>query len=247
MTERNEFIPDKNDLLKALAVNELTITAQFTQSSNCTFLAQVGKGCDSFPAVYKPQDGEAALWDFPKGTLCQREVAAFLISEALGWDLVPPTVFREQAPLGKGALQLFIKHDPQLHYFSFDEATRQRLKPVVLFDLIVNNADRKSGHVLLDDQNHLWLIDHGTCFHQEFKLRSVIWEFAGQDIPLNLKADIQKLAEALAENHMLKSDLSRLISGQEIRALQTRIKILLKLGSFPYPDKNRRTIPWPPI
>ena len=247
MTERNEFIPDKNDLLKALAVNELTITAQFTQSSNCTFLAQVGKGCDSFPAVYKPQDGEAALWDFPKGTLCQREVAAFLISEALGWDLVPPTVFREQAPLGKGALQLFVKHDPQLHYFSFDEATRQRLKPAVLFDLIVNNADRKSGHVLLDDQNHLWLIDHGTCFHQEFKLRSVIWEFAGQNIPLNLKADIRKLAETLAGNNMLKGDLSCLISGQEICVLQTRIKILLQLSSFPYPEKNRRTIPWPPI
>jgi len=174
-------------------------------------------------------------------------VAAYFLSENLGWDLVPPTVFRRKAPLGPGALQLFVDHDPNQHYFSFDEKTRQLLKPAVLFDLILNNADRKGGHILLDENNHLWLIDHGTTFHTEFKLRSVVWEFAGQEIPDYLLSDIQRLGQDLANNANLKKELLQLLSKSEFHALQTRINILLQLKTFPFPDKNRRTIPWPPL
>jgi uncharacterized repeat protein (TIGR03843 family) len=247
MADRKYDPSNKKDILKILAEGKMTITGQFMRSSNYTFLARLENGQDVIQAVYKPQKGETLLWDFPAGTLCLREVAAFLVSEHLAWDLVPPTVFRKGAPLGKGALQLFVEHDPQLHYFSFEQKTKQRLKPTVLFDLIINNADRKAGHILLDRHDHLWLIDHGTCFHTEFKHRSVVWEFAGQDIPNRLKEDIQQLARALENEQQIKQDFARFISPAEIRAMQTRINILLQLSAFPFPEENRRTIPWPPI
>ena len=237
----------KEKILTALQKGDLTVTGQFMQSSNYTFLSQVKYQNLEFQAVYKPQKGETPLWDFPEGTLCKREVAAYFLSENLGWDLVPPTVFRRKAPLGRGALQVFVDHDPNLHYFSFDEKTHQRLKPAVLFDLILNNADRKGGHILLDENNHLWLIDHGTTFHTEFKLRSVVWEFAGQEIPDHLLSEIRRLEQDLACNKNLIKGLNQLLSEDELHALQTRVKILLQLKTFPFPDKNRRTIPWPPL
>ena len=239
--------PNKADYLKTLTEGELTITGQFMHSSNYTFLVQVNNGALNIPAVYKPQKGETPLWDFPAGTLCQREAAAFLVSEALGWELVPPTVFRKKAPLGKGAVQLFIEHNPKLHYFSFPAEVRKRLKPAALFDLIINNADRKGSHILLDEQSHLWLIDHGTCFHRDFKHRSVIWDFAGQTIPEEFKNDLQHLLTRINEDKPFINDLAAFISREEIHALKTRIKILVELNTFPYPEKNRRTIPWPPI
>ena len=237
----------KEKILTALQKGDLTVTGQFMQSSNYTFLSRVKYQDLEFQAVYKPQKGETPLWDFPEGTLCKREVAAYFISENLGWDLVPPTVFRRKAPLGLGALQLFVDHDPNQHYFSFDEKNRQRLKPAVLFDLILNNADRKGGHILLDGKNHLRLIDHGTTFHTEFKLRSVVWDFAGQEIPESLLSVIEHLGKDLSNNANIKKELLRLLSESELLALQTRINILLQLKTFPFPDKNRRTIPWPPL
>jgi len=241
------LVDNKKKILTALQKGDLTVTGQFMKSSNYTFLGQVKYQELEFQAVYKPQKGETPLWDFAKGTLCKRDVAAFLLSENLGWDLVPPTVFRRKAPLGRGALQMFVDNDPDKHYFSFDEKTRQRLKPAVLFDLMINNADRKGGHVLLDEKNHVWLIDHGTSFHTEFKLRSVIWEFAGQEIPDNLLNDIQGLEKDFATNPEFKKEMLHLLSEDELHALQTRIHILLQLKTFPFPDQNRRTIPWPPL
>ena len=237
----------KEKILTALQKGDLTVTGQFMQSSNYTFLSQVKYQNLEFQAVYKPQKGETPLWDFPEGTLCKREVAAYFLSENLGWDLVPPTVFRRKAPLGLGALQLYVDHDPNQHYFSFDEINHQRLKPAVLFDLILNNADRKGGHILLDENNHLWLIDHGTTFHTDFKLRSVVWEFAGQEIPDNLLSTVEHLGQALSNNANIKKELLQMLSESEIHALQSRINILLQLKTFPFPDKNRRTIPWPPL
>jgi uncharacterized repeat protein (TIGR03843 family) len=238
---------NKADYLKTLAEGELTITGQFMHSSNYTFLVQVKNGMQKLPAVYKPQKGETPLWDFSAGSLCQREAAAFLVSEALEWELVPPTIFRKKAPLGKGAVQLFIEHDAKLHYFSFPAEVRQRLKPAALFDLIINNADRKGSHILLDPRGHLWLIDHGTCFHRDFKHRSVIWDFAGQTIPGELKNDLQRLLTKIIEDKPFINDLLAFITREEIHALQTRIKILVELNTFPHPEQNRRTIPWPPI
>jgi hypothetical protein len=247
MADHPILFRNKKKILTLLQQGELIISGQFMHSSNYTFLVQVGTVDEKYSAVYKPEKGETPLWDFPTGTLCQREVAAFVVSEVLGWELVPPTVFRKKAPLGKGALQLFVEHDPEQHYFSFDEKIRQRLKPAVLFDLIINNADRKGGHILLDGKDHLWLIDHGTCFHNEFKLRSVVWEFAGQEIPEELQADVQRLGQAIEADEKVKAELSSLLSPEEISALQTRIKILLQIDTFPFPEKNRRTIPWPPL
>jgi uncharacterized repeat protein (TIGR03843 family) len=247
MLSRSSLANNKEKILTALQAGELTVTGQFMQSSNTTFLSRVSYQDLEFQAVYKPQKGETPLWDFPEGTLCKREVAAYTLSETLGWDLVPPTVFRQKAPLGSGALQVFVDNDPNQHYFSFDEKTRQRLKPTVLFDLMINNADRKGGHILLDQDHHLWLIDHGTCFHTEFKLRSVVWEFAGQEIPEPLLSNIQRLKQDLSNKATLKKELLLLLSESELLALKTRINILMQLKTFPFQDKNRRTIPWPPL
>ena len=247
MVSQFSLANNKAKILTALQEGELTVTGQFTQSSNYTFLSRVCYQGFEFQAVYKPQKGETPLWDFPRGTLCKREVAAYTLSESLGWDLVPPTIFRRKAPLGRGAVQVFVDNDPNQHYFSFDEKTRQRLKPTVLFDLMINNADRKGSHILLDQDHHLWLIDHGTCFHAEFKLRSVVWEFAGQEIPASLLNNIQNLKQDLAKKSSLKRELLYLLSESELLALKTWINILLQLETFPFPDKNRRTIPWPPL
>jgi hypothetical protein len=191
------------------------------------------------------------LWDFPSPSLARREVAAYLVSEALKWNLVPLTVFRKDAPLGAGSIQLFIDHDPEYHYFNFSEADRQRLRPVALFDLLVNNADRKASHVLVDPQGHLWLIDHGICFHVEDKLRTVLWDFAGESIPTDLCSDLSRLLQALAPEESGTSELATALSAYinrlEIKALGRRADQLIRAGCFPNPDPGRRPYPWPPV
>jgi hypothetical protein len=240
-------IQKKEKILEVLQKGELTISGQFMHSSNYTFLAMAKLDGEEIKAVYKPQKGESPLWDFPSGSLCQREVAAYFISEALGWELVPATVFRKKGPLGKGALQLYVEHDPGLHYFSFDKETLDRLMPAVIFDLIINNADRKGSHILMDKNKHLWLIDHGTCFHREFKLRSVIWDFAGENIPDKLLDEIKQLEKTIGADMGPKNELYRLLRPEEMRALRSRIRILIQSDTFPFVDENRRAYPWPPL
>jgi hypothetical protein len=200
-----------------------------------------------FLAVYKPTRGERPLWDFPEASLARREAAAFIVSQALGWDLVPPTVYRPDGPFGAGSLQLFIDHDPEYHYFNLKEEDRQRLRPSALFDLLVNNADRKGSHIIFDRQDHLWLIDHGICFHAEPKLRTVIWDFAGEPIPPALAADLTTFQQQLLPNTQLSAALQPLLEADEITALATRAARLLKRGKFPNPHPDQRPIPWPPI
>jgi uncharacterized repeat protein (TIGR03843 family) len=144
-------------------------------------------------------------------------------------------------------LQLFVEHDPEYHYFNFNEADRQRLRPVALFDLLINNADRKGSHVLLSPNDHLWLIDHGLCFHREDKLRTVIWDFAGEPIPENLCAALSRFAETLNPGSELFIELRRWINAEEINSLAGRARRLVKTGSFPNPSPNRRPYPWPPV
>jgi hypothetical protein len=219
--------------------------------SNYTYLVDVTHEDIKLTAVYKPVRGERPLWDFPAASLARREVAAFLVSEALGWELVPPTVLRKNGPLGSGSLQLFIDHDPNYHYFSFEHEDQQRLRPVVLFDLLINNADRKGSHVLLDVKGHLWLIDHGVCFHVEDKLRTVIWDFIGEPIPESLCSDLnqflQKMETHDTEPSRLWKDLLDYLSNAEIRALVERARKLSLAGRFPPPDPYRRAFPWPQI
>src|SRR4030065_2858872 len=134
-------------VIDVLQHGEITITGEFVWGSNYTFLAEVQRNGDKILSVYKPSQGERPLWDFPSSSLARREAAAYLVSELLGWDLVPPTVYRRKAPIRPGSLQLYIEHDPEVHYFSLNEVDRQSLRPVVLFDLLVNNADRKGSHL----------------------------------------------------------------------------------------------------
>jgi hypothetical protein len=236
---------DKENILASLTAGEIKIVGQFTWGSNYTFLAKVGKGNSKIEAVYKPLRGERPLWDFPTDTLAGREVAAFLVSEALGWDLVPPTIFREDGPLGPGSLQHHVVHDPEQHYFTFDRATRERLRQVALFDLLVNNADRKGGHILLGSAGKLWLIDHGISFHAEPKLRTVIWDFVGEDIPAELLQNLETLQPRLAGDGELRAALSAHLSHAELDALEARLGQLLADPRFPAPPEDVRATPWP--
>ncbi len=236
--------------LQKLEEGQLEMEGLITWGSNYTFLVQVtDAGADeSLQAIYKPQRGERPLWDFPVGTLCLRERAAFLISEALGWRLTPPTILRD-GPQGYGSLQLFVEHDPNQHYLRFGEQTQYhpQIQQIVLFDYVINNADRKSGHVLLGDSNRLWAIDHGICFHAEYKLRTVIWEFAGAPIPSEQCEALQNLKNQLqARQGALPSQLCQLITVRELEAMLRRIDVLLAAQTFPKPRSGRH-YPWPPI
>lgn len=233
-----------NPILLALQEAPVHLRGEFINSSNHTFLVEL----QSEPpvlAVYKPTRGERPLWDFPERSLTRREVAAYIVSQQLGWHLVPETIYRRRKlPYGPGALQRFIVHNPQQHYFTFSAEHRQRLRPVAVFDLLLNNADRKGGHLLLDEHDHLWAIDHGICFHTEPKLRTVIWDFAGQPIPAELLNDVQRL---LDEEAALRAALQPLLRPGEIRALLRRGRALLETQTFPLPNPHERAYPWPPI
>jgi hypothetical protein len=215
-------------------------------SSNYTFLISVTHEDTTLMSVYKPQRGERPLWDFPDGTLCYREVAAFLTSEALGWQIVPPTVLRD-GPRGLGSIQFYIDHDPEVNYFSFDETLIPQLMRMVVFDYIVNNADRKGGHCLLDSTGHLWGIDHGITFHTAPKLRTVIWDFAGKPIPDLLLTDLDRLCGQTDDaTNLFRKGLEGLITEREIAAFQARLRHLLRTKKYPQPGSGPNT-PWPPV
>jgi hypothetical protein len=215
-----------------------------TWGSNYTFLASVADDEMQSLAIYKPRQGERPLWDFPDGTLCQREVAAFVVSEALNWRLVPPTILRD-GPSGPGMVQLFIEHDPDQHYFTFGPEYKLQLQRIALFDCIINNADRKGGHCLLDKQGHIWAIDHGVSFHTQLKLRSVIWDFARERISEEHLAGIRAFAECLVENELNRT-LHELLDDREVLALHRRTKTLLEGAVYPKPGPDM-SYPWPPI
>ena len=194
-------------ILEILHSGEIEVAGQVTWGSNFTFLVQVESQAGSVPAIYKPDRGERPLWDFPYGSLGDRELAAYIVSQALGWALVPPTIKRSDGPAGSGSLQLYVEADPEVHYFTLSDEQKQRLQPTALFDVIINNADRKSGHILLDADDHLWLIDHGLCFHAEYKLRTVVWDFTGETIAAEHLAAIDRLARDLEPGSDLSNSL----------------------------------------
>jgi uncharacterized repeat protein (TIGR03843 family) len=212
--------------------------------SNYTFLASIADDEMESLAIYKPRRGERPLWDFPDGTLCQREVAAFVISEAFNWHLVPPTSLRD-GPSGPGMVQLFIEHDPEQHYFTLGPRYKRQLQRIALFDYIINNADRKGGHCLVDKQGHVWAIDHGVSFHTQLKLRTVIWDFAGERISEESLAEIRAFAECLAGDE-LRTTLFDLLDDPEVKALAKRTRTLLESGVYPQPGSDI-SYPWPPI
>jgi len=233
--------------LALLAEGELTVEGRLPWSSNATWLATVRDGDLVASAVYKPRRGERPLWDFPPGTLYRREVAAFLVSQALGWGLVPPTVIRD-GPWGPGALQVFVPHDPEAHFLTLESPDPRVVDRLVAFDVVTNNADRKSGHVLAGDDGALWAIDHGVTFHVEPKLRTVIWERAGRPVPESERGDLEALAAALEDPaSALRAALAPLLSAAEVRAVARRARDLLAAGRFPAPAPEGISLPWPPV
>jgi len=237
----------ENEILEILNSGRVDIQGQFIFGSNYSFLANVNYKDQHIKAVYKPNKGERPLWDFPAETLANREAAAFLISRTLGWNFVPPTIIKEDAPLGKGSLQFFVPHDPNLNYFTFPGKIYKRLKCVALFDVIINNADRKASHILLDDEENIWLIDHGLCFHAENKLRTVIWNFSGEEIQKNLIAKIIELLGKFTKKSNDVKEFEHLLSHTEIDAFLNRLRIIAEEKTFPMPQKNRRSYPFPLI
>lgn len=228
-------------LQAALQHGDYEVTGQFAFGSNYTFLVTVRYEGREYSAVYKPTRGEQPLWDFPENTLAGREVAAYLVSEHLGFHIVPFTTLREDGPFGAGSLQQMIEYDPEYHYFSFTSEDKQLLKPVAVFDVLCNNADRKGGHVLFEKDTHkLYAIDHGICFHEENKLRTVLWDFAGQRIPEDLLAPLSRIKSLLPF-------LEPYLTPGERSALCARAEGILKRGTFPRQPRDRRAMPWPPL
>lgn len=217
---------------------EVEILGLLPGASNYTFAVTVADPELKLVAVYKPQAGETPLWDFPDGTLYRREIAAYELSEAFGWSLVPPTVERE-GPEGIGSMQLYIEHDPEQHYFTLMPKHADAFRRVALLDHVMNNADRKGGHCLLEKaSSRIWVVDHGVCFHADPKLRTVIWDFAGEPIPVELLIDLER-----ADLGVLRPWLT----AYERDVAMKRRTELLSGGVFPDPPEDRRSYPWPPV
>lgn len=236
-------------VLKTLTSGEVKEQGLLPYSSNHSFLVVVSDDNLTLPAVYKPQRGENPLWDFEWGTLCKREAAAYLISAALGWQLVPPTVLRDGTH-GLGSIQFYIDHDAEEHYFTVQDDARfaEAFRQLSLFDFVVNNADRKSGHCLIGADERLWAIDHGICFHTEYKLRTVIWEFSGEPIEDDYIDDLETLRTQLSdEEHTMAQQICRLLNHEEYQALIDRTERLLRRQIYPTPQPHRRNYPWPPV
>ena len=226
-------------MLELLRRGALEVKGRLPWSSNGTFLVDVCMGEEQGAAVYKPLRGERPLWDYPSG-LYRREVAVYLISEALGWGLVPETVLRDDGPFGPGSLQRFVPAHFEEHYFTMLERPElhEPLKAVCLLDLLVNNGDRKSGHCLQGEDGRIWAIDHGLCLHDEPKLRTVIWDFAGQPVAPERLDAIASLAGGPP------SELGGLLDPAEIDALRARAAAVLRRPEYPV-IASARAYPWP--
>ncbi|MBI4786807.1 MAG: SCO1664 family protein [Chloroflexi bacterium] len=241
---KNEInVAESVALLKSGAMN---VQELVPWSSNYTFLVTISGAGRQVPAIYKPSRGERPLWDFPSGTLAKREYAAYLLSAALGWPNVPPTVLRD-GPQGIGAVQLFIEAVEGEHYFTLRDAYREEMKRIAIFDAVINNTDRKGGHVLLGKNGTIWCIDHGVTFHEHPKLRTVIWDFTQEPIPAPILDDLRSLQAKLVRPDPFAQSLAPLLSVRETDALCGRIQELVVSGVFPEPPEDWPHIPWPPI
>ncbi|MBN1314351.1 MAG: SCO1664 family protein [Anaerolineales bacterium] len=242
----DKFSPITSEqLLTRLHNGEMELIGLLPWSSNYTFLVYIQDNESSITAVYKPCSGERPLWDFPHASLCKRETAAYIISQALGWPSIPPTVLRDGTH-GPGSVQLFIDAFHEEHYFSLrkDDAYQETWQQIALFDVITNNADRKAGHCLLGKDGQVWAIDHGLTFHQEAKLRTVIWEYAGQMITQRCIQDLSVLSKKLEPEKPLFVALSRLLAEEEILAILNRLDVVIRTGAYPVPNSGIN-VPFP--
>jgi uncharacterized repeat protein (TIGR03843 family) len=265
-------MPATADLLPLLSAGELTLQGRLLTASNATFVGRLEADGVAAGCVYKPVRGERPLWDFPEGTLAARERAAYLVSEATGWALVPPTVLRD-GPFGTGMVQLWIDEDedemasplvdvvpvgevPDGWLRVLDAEDRHRsavslvhadhpaLRQMAALDMVINNADRKGGHVLVDGDGHVYGVDHGVCFHEDPKLRTVLWGWAGEHLGEDVEAGLQRLADAL-DGSELCAELAALLSAAELQALRRRLGRLTRSRRFVLPSQQWPSIPWP--
>jgi hypothetical protein len=213
------------------------------RGSNRVFVVELVRENMTAKAIYKPRRGETPLYDFPDGSLYKREYAAFLVSQALEWFIVPPTVIRK-GPFGVGSVQWFVNSKNRVIFEPKTGADIFKLKQVAVFDLVANNADRKLGHFLEGEDGRLWVVDHGLTFHALPKLRTVLWDFAGQPIPGNLVSDITALRKKLARGNPLRNALLHLLEETEVKALESRIDSIVAKPVFSHPQ-SRWSVPWP--
>ena len=225
-----------------LADGALELLGLLPRSSNYAFLARAVLEPEEMLVVYKPRRGETPLWDFPEGTLGNREAAAYVVARELGWPNVPPTLLRG-GPEGEGAVQRFVPFEPAEHALTLQERFPREFRRIALFDVVVNNADRKAGHCLLGRDGRLFVVDHGTCFSDEPKLRTVLWDYIDEAIPPEELRDLTALREAL-ESGPTRDALAALLSPGEVRATIARLRDLLAAGRFPQPGPGR-PYPWP--
>ena len=232
--------PDDDGMADLLRTGDMEVLGLMPWSSNGTYLVQLRSADHHAPAIYKPERGEQPLWDFP-GHLWKREVAAFELSEQMGFVLVPTTVERRVAPMGEGSVQAFVPAQFSEHYFTLRERDElgTQLRRLCAFDLVANSADRKGGHCLIDLAGRIWAIDNGLTFHEEFKVRTVLWDFSGERIPSEVADAVAGVLDA-----GLSAPLRAMLTDSEADAVLDRARAVLAGGHFPH-DPTGRRYPWP--
>ncbi len=237
---------DDQPALDLLSEGNLKVEGRLVAASNATMYCTVRLRGQTAACVYKPVAGERPLWDFPLGTLAGREVAAYSVSRAAGWNLVPPTVMRD-GPFGPGMCQLWIDADADTDLVALARSRDQpNLRDMAVFDAAVNNADRKIGHLLPLPDGRLYGCDHGVCFGEEYKLRTVLWQWRGRRLPGRAMQALARLQEKMADD-ALAGELAALLSAAEVRATSDRIDLLIEHRVHPYPPENWPAVPWPPV
>jgi uncharacterized repeat protein (TIGR03843 family) len=240
----HEAEPDPD--IELLAGGALEIRGRLAEASNATLYCTITHAGRSAACVYKPVAGERPLWDFPHGTLAGRELAAYAVSRASGWDIVPPTVYRD-GPFGPGMCQLWIESDPTVDLLALARSNSHAgLRAMAVFDAVINNADRKIGHLLPAPDGHLYGCDHGVCFAEEYKLRTVLWQWRGDPLPPNAVRALERIS-TLMENGELASGLARWLTEDEVTATKARVDMLLRHRVHPYPPQDWPAVPWPPV
>jgi uncharacterized repeat protein (TIGR03843 family) len=223
---------------------EIDLEGRMLDASNVTLVGYIRTGELEAECVYKPVAGERPLWDFPDGTLAGREVSAALISEATGWRVVPPTVLRD-GPFGPGMVQLWVDGDPDVDLAAFVRSDDPGLRRMAIFDAVVNNADRKGGHIIPTPDGHVYGVDHGICFSVDPKLRTLLWRWAGQPLPAEALEVLEKLTGDLMGD--LGDQLHEHLTRREVRRTQQRVAELLRSGRYPQPSGDWPALPWPPF
>ena len=236
---------EKDDFSEILRNGEFESLTENYLGTNSVFICSIRHENIILKVVYKPLKGEAPLHDFQYGTLFMREMASYLISQHLGWEIIPLTIIRD-GPYGLGTVQLYIDHNPDKDYFSIRSHRKERLKQIAVFDIITNNADRKASHFLIDDYNHVWGIDHGLTFNIEYKLRTIVWDFINEPFSREIISQLESLKIEMSSDSKLLKEIGTLLTQNEIQALIDRLEVMLEIPSFPTPSLGRN-IPWPPI